>query len=370
VRLASFTIEQLRSFVAVATGGTLAGGRLTSPACAGGGPPGSGTSSKGSASRLQGRDGRRVRLTDAGRSLAEACQAALRAIEVVDDSAQAIKELRQGSLHVGASPTCATYYLPPLLAEFTRRHPQVRLTVAVDPTADLNRGVASGALDCAVIEGAPDPGLQSFELTQDELVLVVHRDHPLAHMKRVTASDFVRYRYLGRGPQWSAERTVRQMLGDAYDHVEVLNLGHPEYVRAATVAGLGFAALPKRGEQRHHGRLLTRLPVAPVVRPIITSAPWSAVNGAGGVPWEMLTGGDQPGSGKISRWEQALRGSNRNGSSGGRCLSQTRRRRSSFVLGPPHLVEERSISSSEQTAPSRSSINACFAFARSRSSSA
>src|SRR5256885_9754958 len=246
MRRPPFTIEQLRSFVAVAEGEHVSRAAaclfLTQAAV---------TQQirhleQGLGLQLLERDGRRVRLTDAGRSLAEACQAALRAIEIVDDSAQAIKELKRGSLHVGASPTCATYYLPPLLAEFTRRHPQVKLTVAVDPTADLNRGVASGALDCAVIEGPADPALQSFELTRDELVLVAHRDHPLARLNRVTGSDFAKHRYLGRGPQWSAERTVRQMLGDAYDLVEVLNLGHPEYVRAATVAGLGFAALPKR----------------------------------------------------------------------------------------------------------------------------
>jgi len=302
VRRPSFTIEQLRSFVAVAEGEHVSRAAaslfLTQAAV---------TQQihhleRGLGLQLLERDGRRVRLTDAGRSLAEACQAALRAIEIVDDSALAVKELRTGSLHVGASPTCATYYLPPLLAEFTRRHSQVRLSVAVDPTADLNRGVASGALDCALIEGTPDPALQCFELTLDELVLVVHRDHPLARLKRVTASDFARYRYLGRGPQWSAERTVRQMLGDAYDRVEVLNLGHPEYVRAATVAGLGFAALPKRAVANDvRAGLLKRLPVAPVIRPI------SAVRrrGRGGPVqeafWEMLTGSAKPASGRISR---------------------------------------------------------------------
>ena len=35
------------------------------------------------------------------------------------------------------------------------------------------------------------------------------------------------------------------MLGDAYDRTDVLNLGHPEYVRAALIAGLGFAAMPR-----------------------------------------------------------------------------------------------------------------------------
>jgi DNA-binding transcriptional LysR family regulator len=213
-----------------------------------------------------------------------------------------MKELQAGSLHVGASPTCATYYLPPHLAEFARRYPHVKLTVAVDPSAELNRAVSTGALDCAVIEGVADPSLQCFELTRDELVMVVHRDHPLAHMRRISATDFAKHRYLGRGPQWSAERSVREMLGDAYDKVEVLNLGHPEYVRAATIAGLGFSALPKRAVANDVAAgLLKRLPVAPVVRPIMAVRRHGRGGPAQEAFWELLTGSDRPASGKISR---------------------------------------------------------------------
>jgi DNA-binding transcriptional LysR family regulator len=304
VRRPPFTIEQLRSFVAVAelehVSRAAASLYLTQAAV---------TQQirhleRGLGLQLLQRDGRRVRLTDAGRSLAEVCRAALRAIEVVGDSALAMRELKSGSLHVGASPTCATYYLPAHLAEFTRRYPTIKLTVAVEPSADLNRSVVAGALDCAVIESSPDPQLECFELSQDELVLVVHRDHPLAQLRKVASSDFARYRYLGRGPQWSAERTVREMLGgDAYDSVDVLNLGHPEYVRAAAVAGLGFAALPKRAVVNDVAAgLLKRLPVAAVVRPI------SAVrrHGRGGPAleafWDLLrgAGGEKPASPKIS----------------------------------------------------------------------
>jgi DNA-binding transcriptional LysR family regulator len=52
------------------------------------------------------------------------------------------------------------------------------------------------------------------------------------------------YRFLGRGPGWAGEQNVRKILGRAYDESEILNLGHPEYTRAAAIAGLGYAVLP------------------------------------------------------------------------------------------------------------------------------
>lgn len=247
------------------------------------------------------RDGRRVRLTDAGRALAETCRAALRSIDVVDETAGAMKQLEAGSIHIGASPTCASYYLPPRLAEFTRRFPRIRLDVAVAPSAELNRRVVAGTLDCAVIEGEPDPALMAVELAQDELVFVAHRDHPLSRLRRVTAADLGHHRYMRRGPEFSAERLVREVLGDTYDRLVTLNLGHPEYVRAATVAGLGFSALSRRAVENDLATgVLKRLPLAPVMRAI------SAVrrNARGGPAqeafWELLTGAPVTASARIS----------------------------------------------------------------------
>jgi DNA-binding transcriptional LysR family regulator len=68
---------------------------------------------------------------------------------------------------------------------------------------------------------------------------------------------------------WSAESNVREMIGDAYDRSEIMNLGHPEYVRAAALAGLGYAALPLQAvaSDLEAGRL-KRLPMASKVREI------------------------------------------------------------------------------------------------------
>lgn len=191
------------------------------------------------------RDGRGVRLTDAGTTMAVACRAALRSLQVLEETAESMKSLQAGSLHLGASPTCASYYLPVPLSEFAESHPGIRLSVTVEPTLDVNRHVRAGTLDCGFIEGAADPELHAVVLAQDELILVAHRDHPLAALRAVTPTDLARYRYLGRDPASAAEHSARDMLGDSYGRSDSLNLGHPEYVRAAVIAGLGYAALAR-----------------------------------------------------------------------------------------------------------------------------
>jgi len=301
VRRPAFTLEQIRSFVAVAATEHISQAAaslfLTQAAV---------TQQVRHFERalelqLFERDGRGVRLTDAGRGMAEVCRAAMRAVEVVADTAGALKDLETGSLHVGASPTSATYYLPPHLAEFTRRHPAVKLEIAVAPTRELNRRVLAGSLDCAVIEGEPDPALTRIELSPDELILVAHRDHPLSQLKRITPTQLAQHRYIGRGSTTVPDLFLRQLIGEGYERMDILNVEHPEYVRAMTVAGLGFSALPKRAVLADlRVGILRTLPVPPIVR-TITAVRRAARGGpAQEAFWDLLTGGQVSGSATIS----------------------------------------------------------------------
>jgi DNA-binding transcriptional LysR family regulator len=229
--------------------------------------------------RLLERDGRGVRLTDAGRSLAVTCRAALRALDVLEETAQSMKHLEAGSLHLGASPTCASYYLPARLASFAQRYPGIHLSLIVEPSASINAQVLAGAIDCGVIEGRTAPDLVTAVLAHDELILVVHKDHPLARLRRITTAQLIQHRYLGRGPSWSAEQNVREMVGEAYDRSESMNLGHPEYVRAAAIAGLGYAALPVLAvEAELKSGVLVRLP-GPTSKRAITAIRRPSVGG-------------------------------------------------------------------------------------------
>jgi DNA-binding transcriptional LysR family regulator len=265
----SFSLEQVRSFVAVAEYEHVSRAAASLFLTQGAVTQQLRHFERAVGLQLLERQGRGVRLTDAGRNLAVACQAALRAVQVLEDTAESMKTLQTGSLHLGASPTCATYYLPSRLAGFTRLHPGIKLGMTVEPSAEINLQVIAGALDCGFIEGAPDPELVAVVLDHDELILVAHRDHPLAALRRVNATELAKHRYLGRGPTWSAEKNVRDMIGIAYDQSEALNLGHPEYVRAAVLAGLGYAALPRLAVAADlQSGLLKRLPGPSSVRAI------------------------------------------------------------------------------------------------------
>ncbi|MDT4742324.1 LysR substrate-binding domain-containing protein [Bradyrhizobium sp. 62B] len=82
----------------------------------------------------------------------------------------------KGPLAIGSMETTAAVRLPPLLADFHRRFPAVRLSLRTAPTADLVAAVLEGALDGAFVAGPiAHADLTATSAFREELVLVSAR---------------------------------------------------------------------------------------------------------------------------------------------------------------------------------------------------
>jgi LysR family transcriptional regulator, cell division regulator len=82
----------------------------------------------------------------------------------------------KGPLAIGSLETTAAVRLPPLLADFHRRFPAVRLSLRTAPTADLVAAVLDGTLDGAFVAGPIEHAdLTATSAFREELVLVSAR---------------------------------------------------------------------------------------------------------------------------------------------------------------------------------------------------
>ncbi|NNJ24275.1 LysR family transcriptional regulator [Alienimonas chondri] len=125
------------------------------------------------------RDGRCVRLTDAGRTFRS--QAA-KIVGLADDARAAlIDDGRTGAVRVAVIPTLAPQLLPPLLRAFVAIRPEAEVRVCEDVTAECVRRVRAGESDLALMTlPVPDPSLRVERLYEEELVAALPADHRLA----------------------------------------------------------------------------------------------------------------------------------------------------------------------------------------------
>ena len=131
------------------------------------------------------RSSHRGLLTDAGRVLEGY---ALRLLNTRGEALGALEELRQnhqGKLSIAANEfTCL--YLLPVLDEFRRLHPMVKVTVQRSFASRIPEALVNHSTELGMLTFRPeDPLLRSIVVYRDELAFVVPPRHPLASAKQV-----------------------------------------------------------------------------------------------------------------------------------------------------------------------------------------
>lgn len=124
--------------------------------------------------------GRKIRLTDAGRTLYDRAVRILAAVREARSSVDAVSDWKEAAVSVGAILTVAPYLLPGVLGRFRKKFPKSQVTVHEGFTAELVRACLTGELDLAVVAlPISDERLVVEPLFTEELLLAVPaRDVP------------------------------------------------------------------------------------------------------------------------------------------------------------------------------------------------
>ena len=121
------------------------------------------------------RHARGMTLTDAGRRLLPYADR-LNALSNEALAAARDDGVAKGPLAIGSMETTAAVRLPPLLAQFHQRHPEVQLSLRTGPTTMLAEAIIANTLDGAFVAGPIDhPDLMSTVAFNEELVLLTAR---------------------------------------------------------------------------------------------------------------------------------------------------------------------------------------------------
>src|SRR5437588_4090609 len=119
-------------------------------------------------------------LTDAGRVLKEYAEQLLNLRNNAREALVELREMHKGKLEIAANEFTALYLLP-VLAEFRRLHPMIKITVQRSLGSHIPDDLLRHTVEIGVLSYDPqDAQLRSVVVYLDELVLVVPPRHPLA----------------------------------------------------------------------------------------------------------------------------------------------------------------------------------------------
>jgi DNA-binding transcriptional LysR family regulator len=124
-------------------------------------------------------------LTDTGKVLLEYAEKLLNMRVEAMGALQELREMSKGKLCIAANEfTCL--YLLPILNEFRRVHPMVRVTIERSFASKIPDQLLNHSVEMGVLTFRPDDSLRSIVVYRDELAFVVPPTHPLARVKEVT----------------------------------------------------------------------------------------------------------------------------------------------------------------------------------------
>ena len=128
--------------------------------------------------------------TDIGRRIIQQARMTLREAGRVQELVDLSQGEMKGEYRIAAVGSVAPWALPQGAAHFLRRYPEVNLILHEMSEVEIAEGLRHDQIDAAIV---PLPfggeGFEEWELWEEELVLYVHRDHPLYRLEAVGLGD-------------------------------------------------------------------------------------------------------------------------------------------------------------------------------------
>ncbi|WP_326761441.1 LysR family transcriptional regulator [Streptomyces phaeochromogenes] len=204
--------------------------------------------------QLLAKNGRGVRLTDAGRLLADHAARILSQVELAQSDLEAQRGQVMGELRLAAFPTAARGLFPTALAALRAEHPglQVR-SRELEPETGV-AGVTRGDLDLAVVldwynKPLPLPdGLVKASLLDDPTDLALPVGHRLADRSEVDLADFVDDEWIAWDEgEFCHEWLLFTLRGKGIEPVIAHRAVEHHTQLAMVAAGLGVCVAPRLG---------------------------------------------------------------------------------------------------------------------------
>ncbi|HKO58981.1 MAG TPA: LysR substrate-binding domain-containing protein [Thermoanaerobaculia bacterium] len=140
--------------------------------------------------RLFHRVSKRMILTAAGERVLASATRVLEDLRHAEEEVRLLVEEKRGLLRITTECYTCYHWLPALLARFRKKHAGVDVRIDVASTKRPAEALVEGSIDLAIISSEiDDRRLRITPLFDDEMLVVMAPDHPLADRETITAKE-------------------------------------------------------------------------------------------------------------------------------------------------------------------------------------
>ena len=213
---------------------------------------------------------KRVSLTATGSEILAAARNVVEETERIRMLAKHGQDPMVRTLHLGVIPTLGPYYLPHALSVMRKAHPQLRLLLREEMTAQILEHLADGKLDAGLIAmPVMDDALRAEPLFYEPFFAALPIDHALTKQKQLKVCDIMTEKLMLLDDGHCLRAQALSVCGTDHSNREEVRATSLETLRQMVGMGLGITLLPALAVAA--GSRLTQKTVA--IRPFKTPPP-------------------------------------------------------------------------------------------------
>jgi DNA-binding transcriptional LysR family regulator len=190
--------------------------------------------------------GKKIYLTEAGRELSHYSRVIEQQLSEAESVLGELKGLHRGKLKISVAST-ANYFIPTLLGSFSRRYPDVTVSLDVTNRETLLRQLTENTADLVVMGQPPaEADVEAQVFMDNPLVVVAPPGHTLAKEKKIPLARLQEETFLlresGSGTRIAMERFFN---GRGMRLRTGMEVGSNEAIKQSVQAGLGLGLLSR-----------------------------------------------------------------------------------------------------------------------------
>ena len=215
------------------------------------------------------RTARGVRLTEMGQVFLPFAQRSMETLRRGREVLESVRQTSAGILNMATARVIGTYVLPDTLQKFQHLYPETNLHIKVGGSLDVLQMVVDEEVQLGLARFMEHPDVDALHLYDEEVVLVVHPDHPFAKtgvaaMFAVAQEPLILYDPGDPGSSYFQFINRVCRYAGVTPKVE-MNLDSVEAAKNMVQLGLGISFLPRSGvRQELESGTLTLIDVAEV----------------------------------------------------------------------------------------------------------
>ncbi len=208
-------------------------------------------------------EGHQVTLTRMGRDFLGFAEKVLFDYNNLQENWRTQRHDVQGPLRLAASTTPGEFVVPRILANFTARYPNVKPSLNILDSTEVETRVSAREYDAGFTGKPPDAqNLAARQIYQDEIVLAVPSHHRLAQNGRreieltELEGEVLLNREEGSGTLQSVQRILAEHGQQLPPHKVAMALGSTQAIISSVAAGLGSGFVSSLATEETGGRVV------------------------------------------------------------------------------------------------------------------